>query len=102
MARGSNLKGRWGNGQPYDSVRRTGFVENTITNPKAEAAPPENAARLMWVSDPWYVISGPGTGPTSGTKMRSAAGGSTGGDEPESRPHNAQPKTKIPTLPPFK
>jgi hypothetical protein len=98
MARGSNLKGKWGNGQPYDSVRRTGFVENTITNPKAEAAPPENAPRLMLFSEPWYVTAGPGTY----KQMRSADGGSTGGDEPESRAHNAAPKTKIPTLPPFK
>jgi hypothetical protein len=54
MARGSNTKGRWGNGQPYDSVRRTGFVENTITEPKARPAPPDRAPLLLEISTPWY------------------------------------------------
>jgi hypothetical protein len=99
MARGSNLKGRWGNGQPYDSVRRTGFTENaTVTRSAERPVPPENAPRLMLFSEPWYVTAGPGTY----KQMRSAEGGSTGSDLAESRPHNTQPSTKIPTLPPFK
>jgi hypothetical protein len=101
--KGSNLSGRWGNGVKRESVVRTGFTENaTVTRAAERLTPPETAPRLMVLSDPWYVISGPGTGPTSGTRMRSLEGGSTGGDLAESQPHNAAPKTKIPTLPPFK
>jgi hypothetical protein len=56
MAKGSNLKGRWGNGVPRESVTRTGFLENTITSPKADAPPPEKAPLLLALSDPWYEV----------------------------------------------
>jgi hypothetical protein len=52
--RGANLNGRWGNGHPRESVVRTGFTENTISEPEAKAAPPEKAPHLLYLSEPWY------------------------------------------------
>jgi hypothetical protein len=54
MARGANLNGRWGNGRPYESVRRTGFVQNTITSPRELDPPDEHAPELLLLSEPWY------------------------------------------------
>lgn len=54
MAKGSNLHGKWGNGRPYDSVRRTGFTVSTITEPTAREMPPERAPLLLCLSEPWY------------------------------------------------
>lgn len=77
MARGSNLKGKWGNGQPYDSVRRTGFVENTISTPAAKAPPPEKAPILLQLSEPWYETPSRVDRIRSNPLQRSQTGGRT-------------------------
>jgi hypothetical protein len=77
MAKGSNLHGRWGNGQPYESVRRTGFVENTITEPKAKAAPAEQAPILLMLSDPWYTTDSRVNRIRKNPNQRSQTGGAT-------------------------
>jgi hypothetical protein len=55
MARGSTLHGKWGNGAPGQSVTRTGFVENTITEPKAQPIYDVAAPKLKYYSEPWYT-----------------------------------------------
>lgn len=103
MARGSNLHGRWGNGAPRESVTRTGFVENTVSTPRAKAAPPEKAPLLLQLSEPWYETPSRVNRIRENPLGRSQMGGATIGDaEVVSRAHDTQPRTKIPTLPPFK
>jgi hypothetical protein len=77
MARGSNLHGKWGNGQPYDSVRRTGFVENTITSPKAKPVPPDEAPILLSLSEPWYETPSRVNRIRENPNQRSQTGGMT-------------------------
>lgn len=97
--KGSNLHGKWGNSAPGQSVKRTGFTENaTVTRSKERPAPKE-AVPLMYVPESWYDSGGPRV--TSKVE-RSDLGSATIYELPESRSHDAQPKTKIPTLPPFK
>ncbi|HEX3445815.1 MAG TPA: hypothetical protein VHS80_13950 [Chthoniobacterales bacterium] len=75
--KGSNLKGRWGNGVPRESVVRTGFVENTISSPKAKAMPPENAPLLLEISTPWYEAPSRVNRIRDNPNQRSQTGGAT-------------------------
>lgn len=104
MAKGSTLHGKWGNGAPRQSVTRTGFVESTISTPKAKELPPERAPLLLQLSEPWYETPSRVNRIRANPLGRSQTGGATTDDEPlrESRPRNEAPRTKIPTLPPFK
>lgn len=77
MARGSNLNGRWGNGRPYESVRRTGFTENTITEPTARQLPPEDAPILLQLSEPWYETPSRVNRIRENELQRSQTGGAT-------------------------
>jgi hypothetical protein len=77
MARGSNLNGKWGNGRPYESVRRTGFVENTITSPKARPAPEQEAPMLLEISTPWYETKSRVNRIAENPNQRSQTGGAT-------------------------
>jgi hypothetical protein len=69
--------GRWGNGVKRDTVKRTGFVENTITSPKARPAPAEESPLLLEISTPWYETSSRVNRIRENPKQRSQTGGTT-------------------------
>lgn len=77
MARGATLHGKWGNGAPRQSVTRTGFVENTISTPKAKETPSEQAPMLLEISTPWYETPSRINRIAANPKQRSQTGGTT-------------------------